>query len=79
MCDGKGWLSDNKSKIKSITLFKFSYTPWEKGPIRSMDVFIAAETRKDAELIALSNNHKFFDQSTTVEVSEILKGYKQGG
>jgi len=44
-----------------------------------MDVFIKAETRKEAELIALANNYKFFGESYTVKVSEVLHGFKQDG
>lgn len=60
-----------------ITLFKFTYIPFEKDLIKSIDVFIVAENRKEAELIALNKTHKFFDLDHTVTVTEVLQGFKE--
>jgi hypothetical protein len=63
--------------IELITLFKFTYIPFEKGSIRFVDVFITAKDRKEAELIALEKNYEFFDQSCTVNVAEVLQGFRE--
>jgi len=60
-----------------ITLYRFTYTPLGKSPIRSIDVFIEAESRKEAELIALDHSYRFFDQDNTVKVEKILEGFKE--
>ncbi len=64
--------------MKEIKLFKFTYIPWDKNyPIKSIDLFIVAEDKKEAEMIALSNNYKFFEQDCNVIITEELQGYKQ--
>lgn len=66
------------SKVEEITAYAFTYTPFDKDfPIRSCEIVIYAKTRKEAELIALANNYKFFDQSCTVTVKEFGGGYRQ--
>jgi hypothetical protein len=64
--------------IEEITAFEFTYTPWDnKFPIKQAVLTIVAKDRKEAELIALENDHKFFDQDNHVRVKEILQGYRQ--
>ncbi len=64
--------------IESIKLFRFIYRPFDaKFPIYCAELIIAANSRKEAELIALDNNYKFFDQDCTVTVSEIMEGYRK--
>lgn len=64
--------------MKEIKLFKFSYIPWNKEyPINNIDIYIVAENRKEAELINLQYNYKFFEQDCHVIVTEELQGYKQ--
>lgn len=64
--------------MKEITAFKFTYTPFDRSyPIRFVDVHIIAETRKEAEMIAMDKKWTFFNQDCHCEVIEILKGYSQ--
>lgn len=64
--------------MKEITAFKFTYTPWDTNyPIRFVDVHIIAETRKEAEMIAMDKKWTFFNQDCSCEVIEVLKGYTQ--
>lgn len=64
--------------IEEVTAFEFVYRPFDSSyPIRSMVATIYAKTRKEAELIALDNNWKFFNQDTTVVVRELGSGYRQ--
>ena len=65
-------------KIEKITAFEFVCRPFDDSfPIRSCVLTIYARDRKEAELIKLSNDHKFFDQDLTVSVREVGDGYRQ--
>lgn len=64
--------------IEEITAYEFIYTPFDRSfPIRNCRILIYATSRKEAELIALSNHWKFFDQDCTCSVTEISHGYRQ--
>jgi hypothetical protein len=63
--------------IDKILEFRFTYRPFDKTfPIRSIDIYIRAKTRKEAEIINIENNYKFFNQDCSVEVAE-FPGYIQ--
>lgn len=64
--------------IEEISAFEFTYKPFDGGfPIRSCTIVIYAKTRKEAELIALANNWKFFNQDCTCSVTEKSGGYRK--
>jgi hypothetical protein len=64
--------------IKEVSAYIFRYAPWDASfPIRSCELTIIAGDRKEAELIALSNGHKFFDQDCTCVVTKVRDGYQQ--
>lgn len=64
--------------IESIKAYKFTYTPFNRDyPIRSCELIIYAKTRKEAELIALDEGWKFFDQDCSVVVETIIEGYRK--
>lgn len=64
--------------IEPIKLFTFIYVPFDSNfPIRSCTIEIAAKDRKEAELIAIANNYKFFDQDATCAVTESGIGYRR--
>lgn len=50
--------------------------PWNKGPIRAMNIHIVAESRKEAELIVISQAHKFFDQDIRYIWNTPIEGYR---
>lgn len=64
--------------IKQIQEYTFTYFPFDsKFPIRSCSIQIIARNRREAELIALENSHKFFNESCTCEVKEGRFGYQE--
>lgn len=64
--------------VEEFTAYVFTYKPFDSNfPIRSVEVTIYAKTRKEAELIALDNNYKFFDQDATCSVTEFVGGYRR--
>lgn len=64
--------------IEEITAYIFTYIPWDRDfPIKSCDIVIYARSRREAELIALENNYKFFDQDCNIVVIEKSGGYRQ--
>jgi hypothetical protein len=64
--------------IEEITAYIFTYIPWNRNfPIKSCDIIIYAKTRKETELIALQNNHKFFEQDCNCIVIEKPGGYRK--
>lgn len=63
---------------EEISAFEFTYRPFDRNfPIRSMTVLIYARDRKEAELINLANNYKFFEQDSTCDVKEFGGGYRR--
>lgn len=63
--------------MKEVTAFKFTYIPWNRAyPIKYVDVHIVAETRKEAEMIAL-DSWKFFNQDCDCVVTEEMQGYQK--
>jgi hypothetical protein len=64
--------------LKRVSYFEFRYIPWDtKFPVKFWTLGIVASSRKEAELIAMNNGYKVFDQDATVEVSEKMEGYVQ--
>jgi hypothetical protein len=64
--------------IEEVAAFEFTYRPFDsRFPIRSCVMTIYAKDRKEAELIALTNNYKFFNESCTCSVREFSGGYRQ--
>ena len=64
--------------IEEVTMFEFEYHPFNSSfPIRAVTVLIYAKDRKEAELIAINNKHRFFDEDCTCIVTEKAKGYRQ--
>lgn len=63
--------------ITEVLHWKIECFPVEKGAIRSMIIYIEAKTRKEAELMVLTDAHKFFDQDIKYLWSEPIKGYRQ--
>lgn len=65
--------------IEEIRGYEFICRPFDVSfPIRSMIVTIYAKSRKEAELIKLNYDYKFFEQDMFVTVNELpLQGYKQ--
>jgi len=64
--------------MEEITAYIFTYTPWDRNfPIRSCEITIYAKSRKEAELIAIANNYKFFEQDCTCSVVEKPGGYRR--
>jgi hypothetical protein len=69
---------ENSMIIEEIKAFEFTYIPFNQNfPISKCVFTIVAKNRKEAELIALSNDYKFCDQDHTVSVKEILQGYRE--
>lgn len=65
-------------EIEEISAYSFFYKPFDNSfPIKSCEIIIYAKNRKEAELIALRYNWKFFDESATVVVTEKGLGYRQ--
>jgi hypothetical protein len=63
--------------VDKLIVFEFTYTCWHREfPIRSCTMVIYAKDRKEAELIALGNNYKFFDQDLFVHVTEVTEVYQ---
>lgn len=55
----------------------FTYIPFnDTFPIKSCQILIVAESRKEAELIALDSKYKFFNESSTCNVQEGLIVYE---
>ena len=64
--------------MNEIIEYEFKYIPFNKNfPIKSCKIIINAKTRKEAELIALDMNWKFFDEDCFIIVRELLKGYEK--
>jgi hypothetical protein len=64
--------------IEEYNEYKFIYYPWDREfPIKRCELIIFAKDRKEAELLALNNNWKFFDQDQHVKVEEGLVDYRQ--
>lgn len=59
-----------------VTMFRFTHKPTKKSSIRSVDVFIVAENREEADKIHFENIYDFFDQNMIVEITEVLQGFK---
>lgn len=65
-------------EIEEITAYEFTYRPFDTSyPIRSCVITIYAKTRKEAELIAMTYNYKFFEQDCSCSVQEYPGGYRQ--
>lgn len=63
--------------IEKITEYTFVYRPFNKDfPIHSVAVTIRARSRKEAELINLANNYKFFNEDCTIIVMEVADGFR---
>jgi hypothetical protein len=67
------------SDIEEIKAFSFMYVPFDRTcPIRSCELIIYAKDRKEAELLALDNNWKFFNLDHSVVVTEKpFSGYRR--
>lgn len=64
--------------IKPTSLWKVTYIPWEKNPIRSMNLFVVAETREEARKIAMEQLDKFLNLDAHVFTTKLVEGYKMG-
>lgn len=63
--------------IEELYCWEVICTPWVRGPIRSVTLYVEAKSRKDAELIVLEKAHKFFDQDMHYIWGEPIVGYRR--
>lgn len=73
------WKDNKKMSVEQISAFEFTCTPWDRNcPIKQMVIIIYAKDRKEAELIKLNNDYKFFNQDLTISVRELgMSGYRR--
>jgi len=63
---------------KKISLWKVECTPWNRGAINSMTIYVVAEHRNEARTIIEEQAHKFFDQDMHFTWGEpVIEGYQQ--
>lgn len=68
----------SRTMIEEVKLFKVSYFPNIKGPIRQVDMYVVAKDKDDARNIITENDYKFFDQDLSILITDLeLNGYQQ--
>lgn len=68
-----------KYMIEPITYYTFTYTPFDKTfPIKKCEITIYAKNKEEADKIAWSYSHKFFEQDCVCSVTaHPMQGYRR--